>query len=232
MVKRLTHISILSITTAVVLSACGLTQESATPGNPASASSNALPPVVATAAALDDRIVVYRINPDESVVRFELEEELRGERVTVVGETSRVTGAIAVDLDDLSTAVVGPVQVDARTLATDNNLRNRALSNRILQTAVYEFITFTPTAVDGLPEHVAVGDTLAFDIAGDLTVRDVTLPVTFAVEATAVDADQLLGTAHAVIRRSDFALSIPSVTGVANVDEEVDLIIEFVAAAS
>lgn len=232
MVKRLTHISILSITTAVVLSACGLAREPATPGTAVVASPDALPPVVATAAALDDRIVVYRINPDESVVRFELDEDLRGERVTVVGETNQVTGVIAADLDDLSTAVVGPVQINARTLATDNNLRNRALSNRILQTAVYEFITFTPTAVDGLPERVAVGDTVAFDITGELTVRDVTLPVTFSVEATAVDEDQLFGIARAVIRRSDFALSIPSVTGVANVEEEVDLIVEFVAAAS
>lgn len=227
--KRLYTIGILSITTTlVVLTACTLAEEPATPSTVIETDS-ALSAPIATAAALDDSIVVYRIQPDESVVRFELDEELRGERITVVGETNQVNGEIAANVDDLSTAVVGPIQINARTLLTDNGLRNRAIGNRILQTTAYEFITFAPTAVNGLPEAVDPGQPVAFDVTGDLTIRDVSLPVTFAVEATAVDDHTLTGTAHTVIQRTDFDLSIPSVTGVANVEEEVELTIEFVA---
>ncbi|MBX3055144.1 MAG: hypothetical protein KF770_01610 [Anaerolineae bacterium] len=49
---------------------------------------------------------------------------------------------------------------------------------------------------------------------------------------TAVSATQLTGTATATVSRGDYGLQIPSVPNVANVEEEVELIIDFVANAS
>lgn len=175
---------------------------------------------------------IYQINQETSQVRFELDEDLRGERLTVVGTTGQVAGEIGVDLNDLSTAQVGTLQINARTLQTDNNFRNRAIQNEILDTGAYEFIAFTPTAVTGLPGSAAVGEEISFTIEGDLTIRDITQPVIFDVTATAVSADQLTGTASTVIARDDYGLTIPSVPNVANVEEEVELYIDFVANAS
>src|SRR5690606_27226017 len=127
---------------------------------------------------------------------------------------------------------VGVIQINARTLATDNNFRNRAIQNEILDTGAYEFITFTPTGIEGLPASAAVGETVTFTLVGDLTIRDVTLPATFAVEATAVSETQITGTATAVVNRADYGLQIPSVPSVANVEEEVELYIDFTANAS
>lgn len=238
----------LLLATAVFLSACGLLQEP----EEASAPIEAVPLVIETPTAavseLDTAVtdptestttdstmagaVIFQIDPAQSQVRFELDEDLRGNRITVVGTTDQVAGELAVDLSNPTATQVGVIQINARTLATDNNFRNRAIQNEILDTGAYEFITFTPTAVTGLPESVNVGATVTFTIIGDLTIRDVTNQVTFTVQATAVSDTQLVGTATATVTRGDYGLQIPSVPNVANVEEEVELIIDFVANAS
>lgn len=179
-----------------------------------------------------NQLRIYSIDPASSQVRFELDEDLRGSRITVVGLTNQVAGEFAADPGDLSTVQVGTLQINARTLQTDNNFRNNAIQNEILDTGAYEFISFTPTAVNGLPAAAAVGETVSFTIDGDLTIRDITRPVTFTVSASMVTDQQISGTASTVINRTDFNLNIPSVPNVANVEEEVELYIDFVARAS
>jgi polyisoprenoid-binding protein YceI len=149
----------------------------------------------------------------------------------VVGTTDQVAGEFAVDSGDLSTAQVGPILVNARTLATDNDFRNRATKNQILTTDVYEFITFRPSEIIGLTGTGTAGDVYNFQIVGDLTIRDVTRPVTFETTATAVSEDQLTGSATATVLYTDFDLFIPNSQAVASVEDEVVLEIEFVAAA-
>ncbi len=175
---------------------------------------------------------LYRIIPEESQVSFTLTEDLRGQFTTVIGTTNQVAGDIQVDFATPANSRVGVIRINARTLATDNEFRNRALRSEILESSndAYEFIDFTPTAVSGLPETLAVGEAVTFQVAGDLKIREISQPVTFAVTATAVSADRLEGTATATVTRAQFNLTIPSVPGVANVSDEVTLEIKFVAA--
>jgi polyisoprenoid-binding protein YceI len=176
-------------------------------------------------------LIIYEIDSSASQVRFELDEDLRGVRTTVVGSTDQIAAQLAVNYGDLSTVQVGEIRINARTLATENNMRNRAISNQILVTGAYEFITFVPTAVNDLPTNVNIGDTVTFTIVGDLTITDVTQEATFEVTATAVSATQISGTASTTVTRGDYNLIIPSVPSVANVEDEVDLHIDFVANA-
>lgn len=175
--------------------------------------------------------VIYQISQEESEVRFELDEDLRGQRITVVGVTDQVSGEIAMSMDDLSDAQVGVILINARTVSTDNNFRNRAIQNEILDTGEFEYITFEPTKIDGLPGDVGVGEEVSFTMEGNLTVRDITNPVTFTVVAAAETDTRISGTASAVINRSDYGLTIPSVPNVANVEEEVEIYLDFVAVA-
>ena len=184
------------------------------------------------AAAPAGTAQVFTIDQSASQVRFQLDEELRGQPTTVVGTTDQVAGQLSVNLADLSQTQVGIIQINARTLATDNNFRNRAIQNEILDTGSFEFITFTPTGIEGLPASATVGEAISFNLVGDLTIRDITLPATFTVEATAVSETQIVGTATAVVNRTDFGLQIPSVPNVANVEEQVELYIDFTANAS
>lgn len=243
--------TILSLALGVLVlgSACGLLQEP----EEASAPIEATPLVLPTPTSRDadetqpiegaeqaevqgsqstaGELRIFSINPAESQVRFELDEDLRGQRITVVGTTDQIAGEIGVDLSDLSTTQVGVIQINARGLATDNNFRNRAIQNEILDTGNFEFISFKPTAINGLPDRADIGEEISFTMEGDLTIRDVTRPVSFTVLAKADTENRLSGTATAVISRGDFGLNIPSVPSVANVEEEIELYIDFVATA-
>jgi polyisoprenoid-binding protein YceI len=100
-----------------------------------------------------------------------------------------------------------------------------------LNTDSFEFITFTPTEIIGLDGSAQPGDTFNFQLAGDLTIRDITQPVVFDVTATVDALHQLSGTAAVTVNRADYDLVIPSVPSVADVSEEVRVELDFVAAA-
>ena len=174
---------------------------------------------------------VFQINQDESQVQFSIYEELRGAPKTVIGVSNQVAGEAAVDFNDLSTAQLGVIQIDARTLKTDDNQRNRAIGNRILHTDQYEYITFTPTQIMGLNGSAVVGQSFTFQIAGNLTIQDVTQPIVFDATVLVEAPDRLSGTATTTIQRGDFNLVIPNVPFVANAGEDVTLEINFVLTA-
>lgn len=178
--------------------------------------------------------LTFSIVPEESQVRFELDEDLRGQRVTVVGATNQVSGQIRVDRELPQNTEVGTIRVNVRTMQTDNDFRNRAIRGQILLSAQdeYEFAEFAPAALSGLPERVAVNEPFSFQMTGDLTLRGITQPVTFDVTVTPVSETRLEGSARATVTRAQFSLNIPSVPGVANVEEDVLIAIDFVAVAA
>ena len=177
----------------------------------------------------DEASQIFELVPGSTEARFLIGEILRGEPKTVIGKTDQVSGQLAVNLDDPSTAAVGPIQVDVRTLATDNGFRNRAIETRILLSRVFQYVTFTPTAITGLPDTITPSDTVQFQIAGDLTIVETTNPVIFDVTAVPVSETRIEGSARTTIQRADFDLFVPSATGVAGVEEDVILEIDFAA---
>jgi len=197
---------------------------------PATAAPTAALPTVAAGqpAAGMSGVAVYQISQKDSQVRFSIDEVLRGQPFTAVGATDQVAGELSVDFDR-ATVQLGTVQVNARTLKTDNSFRDRAIANQILATGQYEYITFTPKTIDGLPKQAALGQPVTLKISGDLTIRDVTKEVTFDATVTQVSAERLEGSASAQILRGDYQLTIPSVPQVASVDDDVLLEIVFVA---
>lgn len=191
------------------------------------------PTVAPTAETVAAEPVTFNIVPEESQVSFTLDEDLNGNRVTVVGTTNQVAGQIEVDLANPTASRIGVIRINIRTLATDNEFRNRAIRAEILQSAQaeYEFSDFTPKTVTGLPESVAVGDTFTFQVTGDLPLAGVTREVTFDVTLTVVSQTRIEGTGTTTVLRSDYGLQIPPVPSVANVTDEVALEIKFVATA-
>lgn len=174
---------------------------------------------------------LFRITTEESEVRFNIDETLRGDDITVVGTTDQVAGDIIVDFSNPSSSTVGTIVINARTLETDNMFRNRALRSSILRSAQdeFEFSEFVPTELSGLPDSVAVGDTIEFEIVGDLTVAGVTQPVTFVTTVNIESEGRISGLATATVLYDDFNITIPDVSGVTNIADEVILEIDFVA---
>jgi polyisoprenoid-binding protein YceI len=185
---------------------------------------------IAADAAINSGMVTLSIVSEESQARFTIFEVLNGQPKDVVGTTNQVAGEVAINPQDLSQIQLGVIQVNARTLATDDSRRNQAIRNRILFTDQYEFITFAPSAITSLSGAGEVGKSYTFQVSGDLTVRDVTQPVTFEITLQAETDSRVSGTASAIIKRSDFNISIPSVPFVADVGEEITLELNFVLA--
>lgn len=175
---------------------------------------------------------VFEIDPNASSARFVIDEILRGSPYTVVGTTNQVAGQIAADLDDLDTAKVGEIRINARTLTTDADGRNRMLKNQILLTDQHEYIVFAPKQMVGVPESVTVGQSFNFQMVGDLTIRGTTREATFDVSVTPTTEDRLEGTAKSVIRYADWGVTIPQVPSVAGVADQVALHLDFVAVDS
>ena len=176
----------------------------------------------------------FNIVADESLASFTLEEDLRGIRTTVIGSTNEVGGSIMVDLANPANSTIGTILINARTLETDNSFRNRALRSQILKSArdEFEFIVFEPRALGNFSaDSVAAGETINFDITGDLTVVGVTREATFSAEVTLDSETQISGSASVNLLYADFGLVIPDVPSVANVTDDVDLQIDFVARA-
>ncbi len=187
----------------------------------------------AEAPAAEAGATTFTIDAAQSTVRFILDEELGGQPKTVVGETSTVVGSVNVNLDDYSATTISPIQVDARTFVTDSNMRNGAIRRFILQSDQdsYQYIVFTPTAIDGLPAETTVGAPFDLQVTGDLQIRDVTQPVTFDVTVAPVSATELQISGKTLVQRADFDLQIPNVPNVANVEEAVELELDLVAVA-
>ena len=174
---------------------------------------------------------VYEIDAGRSEARFTIEEVLRGSDTTVVGVSSNLAGQIVFDLANPAATQIGEVIINARDFATDNDFRNRAIANEILLTDTYEFITFTPTELVGLPDSAAVGETYDFQIVGDLTIIGETREVTFDVTVTIASATELQGLASVTILYADFGVMVPLSQFVTAVNEDVLLEIDFVAVA-
>ncbi len=187
---------------------------------------------VADSAAASSTL--YRIVSEESEVRFSLAEILDDEPNQVIGATDQVAGDILIDFENPEASRLGQIRVNVRTLRTDNNVRDRAIRSFVLESGQeqYEFVEFDPIELAGLPDSLAVGDTMEFQIVGNLTVKRTAAAITFEVKVTVVAADRIEGTATGSVRLDEYDLFIPDARGrVTEVAEDLVLEIDFVAVA-
>lgn len=177
--------------------------------------------------------IAYDVDPEASEARFIIEEVLRGEPNTVVGRTKQIDGSIAVQFDP-GQVEIGEFVINVRTIETDDEVRDRTIRTLILEsnTDEFEFATFTPTRVRGVPATIAVGDTLDLRVTGNLTVRDVTSSTTFDMTINIPNESRITGMAATNVTWEEFDITIPYVGGnsiVASVADNLDLEMEFVA---
>ena len=186
---------------------------------------SASPAVALEAAEGETR---YRIGAG-SKASFRINEVLRGAPFSVVGQTADVDGDIVLDAAR-GKARIGAVAVDARTLKTDSDMRDRMIAKAILRSEeqANAWITFAPTSVDGLPAAIAPGAPFDLSITGDLTVAGTTKQVTFSAAAQ-LSGDVLVAKADTTVFYKDFGLSVPEVPFVAAVDDDLTITIDIVA---
>ncbi|MCK9361170.1 YceI family protein [Patescibacteria group bacterium] len=174
---------------------------------------------------------IFRIDAQASKAEFTLNEVLRGEPKTVVGTTNNVSGEIAVDPEHTDQARIGTIRINARTFKTDSEQRNRAIVRMIFKSEddANEFIEFTPTQIVGVPTSTKAGEEFAFIVTGDLTISGVTKSTTFEGKGQFVSDTEIKGALETMVHYGDFNLAVPNLPFLANVDQDVKLLFEFVA---
>lgn len=180
-----------------------------------------------------------------SEAQFLIEEVIFGEENLVEGTTRQLDGSFLVDYDE-NTVDVGQFEINVRDITTrsldvdiedqgwTDGERDTVIRAEILESGQdeFEFTTFDPTGVSGVPDNIDVGDTFDIVITGDLTIRDVTRSVDFDMELSLDSDDEISGTASTIVELDKFEITIPYVGGgsdVASVDDEVELRLEFTA---
>jgi polyisoprenoid-binding protein YceI len=111
-----------------------------------------------------DGATLFTIDGSASKATFTIDEVLFGNPNTVVGETNKVAGQILVNAQDPSKSQLGEIKINVSTLVTDNDLRNRTLQGRILETdtPANQYATFVAKSITGLPESITVGQQVSF----------------------------------------------------------------------
>jgi polyisoprenoid-binding protein YceI len=116
----------------------------------------------------------------DSVVGYRVKEVLFGQDTEGVGRTKDVTGSLTIADNTVSKATF---TVQMGTITSDAAKRDAQFNGRIMDVASYPTATFTLTQPIELPSDALSGDVITARAVGELTLRGMTKPVAFDVEA-------------------------------------------------
>lgn len=156
-------------------------------------------------------------------VGFRIKEELASIGSTeAVGRTNAVTGSMTISGTEVTDA---EFTVDLTKITTNESRRDDRVQSA-LDTAQFPEATFTLTEPIQLGADAATGAEVTATAKGDLTIKGVTKPVEFPLQAKLVD-----GTVVAVgsldITFSDYGVEVPSAPVVLSADDNGKLELQF-----
>lgn len=164
-------------------------------------------------------VQTYTVITDESSAAYIVNEEFLAEALeklgiqageqVIIGTTSGVSGEIQLNFDNPDPFVGAQFTVDMTGLETDQDRRDDWLRDNALETSRYPEATFVATSATGLPEEPVAGEEINFQLNGDLTVRETTIPVTFDVNATLID-NTISGRAVLDLSMTDLGITPPN----------------------
>jgi len=168
------------------------------------------------------------VTPTGNEVRYRIREQLVGFDLPndAVGATSDVTGGITFDASGRVVPSASRFQVNVGTLKSDKDRRDGYVRGRVLQASEHPTVDLAPTAIDGLALPFPTSGTKTFQLHGDLTVRGVTRPTTWQVNAK-FDGSTVTGTAATTFTFAEFALTQPRVPVVLSVSDTIKLEYDF-----
>ena len=148
--------------------------------------------------------------------------------IKAIGETSEVSGSIVFeeggDVDSGSSVL----QVGLSGFRSDEDRRDRWVRTSLFDTRQFPNAELVVTGFGDLPWPLPESGEAAFEMEGDLTIQEVTKPVTWDVTAQ-FDGRSVTGQARTMITFDQFELSKPTFAFILSVDNEIFLEIDIAA---
>ena len=187
--------------------------------------------VVSVGAVADSSstwVTRYVVGPAGNQVRYRVREQLAGFDLPndAVGKSGAISGAIAFDADGGLLPAESRFVVDAATFVSDRDRRDRYVTGRLLTATEFPQVVLVPTEVRGVTLPLADGQARSFEVAGDLTVRNVTRPTVWRVTATP-QGTGVSGTASTRFVFEDCSMEKPRVRSVLSVADTIALEYDF-----
>ena len=177
----------------------------------------------------------FRLVPGASSMQYFVEEEFFGQAVpfiTAVGQTTTVTGEVTLRFADSGMTIdAGVFTADISTLTSDRPRRDQAIRDRWLESNRYPLATFAATEIVDMPADAAFGQDVRFRVQGDMTIRDVTNPITWKMTAR-LDGGMLTGAATTFFYMQEYGFDPPDIAGILRVTDGVTVTVNFVAQES
>jgi polyisoprenoid-binding protein YceI len=147
----------------------------------------------------------------------------------VTGHTNEITGELQIRLDDPQNALAfGEFTVNLPSLTSDRNQRDGWIRDNALQSNRFPVAKFVAKEIQNAPASYTDGTEVTFKLVGDLTVRDITQPVTFAVTAT-LTGDTIKGVATAPMQITNFGFDPPDFANTLTVANDFTIRVELTA---
>ncbi len=194
---------------------------------PAATTEPAIPPTLETA------VRTFRLVPEQSEASYEVAEEFFNRPVkffSPVGRTQSIEGEFELSLAGNQVALQeNQFTVDLRTLASDESRRDQRIRDTWLESNKYPLAQFTAKSIQDFPANAVEGQDIPFKIVGDMTIREITQPLTFDVTAR-LDGNTFSGTATTNLLMKDYGFDPPEILGMLKVTDGVTVTVKFTAA--
>ncbi len=159
----------------------------------------------------------WAIDTTASFAGYRVKEELASIGFTeAVGRTSDLTGGLTIAGTSL-TAVL--VEVDMTTLQSDSSRRDGALGSRGLETDTFPTATFALTEPIDLGSLPVVGEPVAADAVGELTLHGVTKTVTIPLDAQLADDTTIVVVGSLEVAFADYGIESPTGFSVLDIED-------------
>jgi polyisoprenoid-binding protein YceI len=173
----------------------------------------------------------YSIVPTQTTASYSVHEDLILGGVgnkTTVGKTQSVQGSLLLRTAPAPEVTQVHIVVDLSTLQTDSAQRDNFVRGNYLNTDQFPTATFDSTCVQGLPATYSDGQTVSFQMTGNLQLHGKTNQETFTMQGKVV-GNTITGTGTTTLFMTDFGISPPDIGNIAIVDNKVVLTLAFTA---
>src|SRR6266576_4230953 len=145
-----------------------------------------------------------------------------------IGTTHSVQGSFGMRTGASPLVAAMNITVDLRTLQTDSQRRDSYVQQHTLETDTYPNATFVSVSTQGLPASYTDGQTVHFQLTGNLTMHGKTNKEVFDVQGKVV-GKTITGTATSTIYMTDFGIQPPNLANIAIAQNKVLITLTFTA---